>query len=134
MENQKIRNRYMYALALLGTVVSVVCAFGKPISQLDSRFAILALITILVGSRITIKIPDARSQISVSDTLIFLAMLMVGVEAAVVLAAAEAFFSSIRFTRKANVLSFNVGVMALSTFLTAPLVYTLFPDLSLHPV
>jgi len=123
----------MYALALLGTVVSVVCAFGKPISQLDSRFAILALITILVGSRITIKIPGARSQISVSDTFIFLAMLMAGVEAAVVLAAAEAFFSSIRFTRKAKVLFFNVGVMALSTFLTASLVYTLFPDLSLHP-
>jgi len=123
----------MYALALLGTVVSVVCAFGLPRSQLDSRFAILALITILVGSRITIKIPGARGQISVSDTFIFLAILMAGVEAAVVLAAAEALCSSIRFTRKAKVLFFNVGVMALSTFLTASLVYTLFPDLSLHP-
>ena len=123
----------MYALALLGTVVSVVCAFGLPLSQLDSRFAILALITVLVGSRITIKIPGARGQISVSDTFIFLAILMAGVEAAVVLAAAEALASSIRFTRKAKVLFFNVGVMALSTFLTASLVYTLFPGLSLHP-
>ena len=123
----------MYALALLGTVVSVVCAFSLPLSQLDSRFAILALITILVGSRITIKIPGARGQISVSDTFIFLAILMAGVEAAVVLAAAEALSSSIRFTRKVKVLFFNVGVMALSTFLTASLVYTLFPDLTLHP-
>ena len=32
----------MYALALLGTVVSVACAFGLPLSQLDSRFAIRA--------------------------------------------------------------------------------------------
>jgi diguanylate cyclase (GGDEF)-like protein/PAS domain S-box-containing protein len=51
----------------------------------------------------------------------------------VVLAAAEALSSSIRFTRKVKVVFFNVGVMALSTFLTASLVYTLFPDLSLNP-
>ena len=123
----------MYALALLGTGVSLMCTYGLPLSRLDSRFAILAVITILVGSRITIKIPGARGQISVSDTFIFLAILMAGVEAAVVLAAAEALSSSVRFTRKAKVLFFNVGVMALSTFLTASLVYTLFPELSLHP-
>lgn len=122
----------MYALALLGAAVSLICAYFLPLSQLDSRFAVLALITILVGSRITIKIPGARGQISVSDTFIFLAILMAGVEAAVVLAAAEALSSSIRFTRKAKVLFFNVGVMALSTFVTASLVYTLFPDLSLR--
>ena len=123
----------MYALAMLGMGVSLMCAYGLSLSRLDGRFAILALITILVGSRITIKIPGAHGQISVSDTFIFLAILMAGVEAAVVLAAAEALSSSIRFTRKAKVLFFNVGVMALSTFMTASLVYTLFPELSLHP-
>ena len=123
----------MYALALLGTGVSLMCAYDLPRLRLDLPFAILALITILVGSRITIKIPGAHGQISVSDTFIFLAILMAGVEAAVVLAAAEALSSSVRFTRKAKVVFFNVGVMALSTFLTASLVYTLFPELSLHP-
>lgn len=123
----------MYALALLGTGLSLMCAYGLPLWHLDLRFAILAIITILVGSRITIKIPGAHGQISVSDTFIFLAILMAGVEAAVVLAAAEALSSSVRFTRKAKVVFFNVGVMALSTFLTASLVYTLFPELSLHP-
>lgn len=123
----------MYALALLGTGVSLMCAYGLPRLRLDLPFGILALITILIGSRITIKIPGAHGQISVSDTFIFLAILMAGVEAAVVLAAAEALSSSVRFTRKATVVFFNVGVMALSTFLTASLVYTLFPELSLHP-
>jgi diguanylate cyclase (GGDEF)-like protein/PAS domain S-box-containing protein len=122
----------MYALALLGLAISVLCAYRLPFSQLDSQFAALALITLLIGSRITIKIPGASGQISVSDTFIFLAMLMVGVEGAVVLAAAEALSSSIRFSKQAKVLFFNVGVMALSTFLTASVVYTLFPDLSLR--
>lgn len=123
----------MYALALLGTGVTLMCAYGLNPSRLDLRFAILALITVLVGSRITIKIPGAHGQISVSDTFIFLAILMSGVEAAVVLAAVEALSSSIRFTRKAKVLFFNVGVMALSTFVSASLVYTMFPNLSLQP-
>lgn len=121
----------MYALALLGAGVTALCAYRLPFSQLDSRFAALALITVLIGSRITIKIPGARGQISVSDTFIFLAILMVGIEGAVVLAAAEALSSSVRFTKKAKVVFFNVGVMALSTFLTASLVYALFPGLSL---
>ncbi len=121
----------MFAVALIGAAVSVLCAYRLPFSQLDAKFAALALITVLVGSRITIKIPGARGQISVSDTFIFLAMLLVGIEGAVVLAAAEALSSSVRFSKKAKVLFFNVGVMAVSTFLTASLVYILFPGLTL---
>lgn len=123
----------MYAVALIGAAVTVLCAYRLPIACLDSRFAALTLITVLIGSRITIKIPGARGQISVSDTFVFLAMLMVGTEGAVLLAAAEALASSVRFSRKASVLFFNTGVMALSTFLTASAVYALFPDLSLRP-
>jgi diguanylate cyclase (GGDEF)-like protein/PAS domain S-box-containing protein len=86
----------------------------------------------LIGSRITIKIPGERGQIAVSDTFIFLAILLFGIEAAVVLAAAEAFCSSIRFSKKAAVLFFNAGVMALSTFITALTIYLLFPGVSLR--
>lgn len=122
----------MSALALLGAGVTLMCAYNLTLSLLDFRFAVLVLLTVIVGSRITIKIPGAHGQISVSDTFIFLAMLMAGVEGAVLLAAAEALSSSVRFTRKARVLFFNVGVMALSTFFTASLVYTLVPELSLQ--
>ena len=121
----------MYALALMGAAVTLLCAYRLPVSELDSRFLVLSLITVLAGSRITIKIPGVRGQISVSDTFIFLAILMAGVEAAVVLAAAEALSSSIRFSKTAKVLFFNIGVMAVSTFITASLVGVLFPDLSL---
>lgn len=123
----------MYAIALLGGAITMWCAYRLPYSQLDVRFAVITLIAILLGSRITIKIPGARGQISVSDTFIFLTMLLVGVEGAVVLAAAEAFSSSVRFSKKIKVPFFNLGVMAVSTFLTASLVYGLFPDLSLRP-
>jgi diguanylate cyclase (GGDEF)-like protein/PAS domain S-box-containing protein len=48
-----------------------------------------------------------------------------------VLAAAEAFCSSVRFSKKASVLFFNAGVMALSTFVTASIFYFFFPSVHL---
>ena len=123
---------YLFSVALTGAAVTAVCAWRLPYAHLDSKFAVLALITVLIGSRITIKIPGERGQIAVSDTFIFLAILLFGIEAAVVLAAAEAFCSSVRFTKKAPVLFFNAGVMALSTFITSLTLHLMFPGLSLR--
>lgn len=120
----------MFAIAAIGAAVTIMCAFSLPLSRLDARFIALTLVTVLIGSRITIKIPGARGQISVSDTFIFLAILWFGVEASVLLAAAEALSSSIRFSKKTSVLSFNVGVMAIATFLTASMIDIALPGLS----
>jgi diguanylate cyclase (GGDEF)-like protein/PAS domain S-box-containing protein len=122
----------LFSVALVGAAVTLVCGYRLPFMHLESKFAALALITVLVGSQMTIKIPGARGQIAVSDTFIFLAILLFGVEAAVVLAAVEAFCSSARFSRKASVLFFNSGVMALSTFITASIFYLAFPGTSLR--
>lgn len=122
----------MLSVALIGGAVTALCAYRLPVAQLDFKFVALLVITILIGSRITIKIPGARGQISVSDTFVFLAMLLFGVEAAVLLAAAEALCSSVRFSKKANVLCFNTGVMAISTFITSSTLYTAFPVINLR--
>jgi diguanylate cyclase (GGDEF)-like protein/PAS domain S-box-containing protein len=122
----------MFSIALIGAVVTVLSAYRLPYAQLESKFAALALITVLVGSQITIKIPGARGQIAVSDTFIFLAVLLFGIEAAVVLAAVEAFCSSVRFSKKASVVFFNSGVMALSTFISASTFYLAFPEIKLR--
>jgi diguanylate cyclase (GGDEF)-like protein/PAS domain S-box-containing protein len=122
----------MFAVALIGAGITLFCAWRLPFAQLDAKFAVLILMTVLIGSRITIKIPGERGQIAVSDTFIFLAILLFGIEAAVVLAAAEAFCSSVRFSKKVTVLFFNAGVMALSTFVTALTFYLLFPGVSLR--
>ncbi|MGH9930869.1 MAG: hypothetical protein ACREA9_16790, partial [Pyrinomonadaceae bacterium] len=132
VDREQLRSRYMTSLALIGAGVAVFCAYRLPFAHLDTKFAALALITVVIGSSITIKIPGARGQIAVSDTFIFLAILLFGIEAAVVLAAVEAFCSSARFSKKKSVLFFNAGVMALSTFVTASAFYLMFPGLSLR--
>jgi diguanylate cyclase (GGDEF)-like protein/PAS domain S-box-containing protein len=132
VKKKQFRNVYLFAIALIGAVVTALCFFRLPVDQLDSKYVALALITILIGSRITIKIPGARGEISVSDTFIFLAILLFGTEAAVVLAAAEAMCSSARFTRKTKVLFFNAGVMSISTLVTAATLHLVFPSISLR--
>jgi len=122
----------MSSVAVLGAGVTAICAFQLPFAQLGPKFAALALITLIVGSQITIKIPGNRGKIAVSDTFIFLAILLFGVEAAVVLAAAEAFCSTVRFSRKASVIFFNAGVMALSTYVSASVFYFAFPGVTLY--
>lgn len=122
----------MYSVALIGAAVIALCVFRLPLAELDAKFVALTLLTVVIGSRITIKIPGARGQISVSDTFVFLAILLFGVEAAVLLAAAEALSSSVRFSKKTKVLIFNVGVMAVSTFITSSVVQAVFPTLNLR--
>ena len=126
------RTPYIVSVALIGAAVTGLCAYRLPIAELNSKFVVLTLITVLIGSRISIKIPGAGGQISVSDTFVFLAILLFGVEAAVLLAAVEALSSSLRFSRKADVVFFNAGVMAVSTFVSASALHLLFPAFSLR--
>src|SRR4029450_899321 len=106
VDGLKLRKHYMFAMALSGAAITVMCAYRLPSMHLEYKFAALALITVLVGSQITIKIPGGGGQIAVSDTFIFLAILLFGIEAAVVLAAVEAFCASLRFSKQASVLFF----------------------------
>jgi diguanylate cyclase (GGDEF)-like protein/PAS domain S-box-containing protein len=118
---------YAWLIVTLGIAVSVFSAARLHAASLDLRFALLVFITLGIGSRITIQIPRIKGHISVSDTLIFLAILLFQGESAVMLAGAEALFSSawlesrtgaIPFREKARMVSFNAAVMAISTFLT----------------
>lgn len=108
----------MWSVATAGTAIAAYCAYRLPVEQVDRRFVILAL-AMLIGSRVTIEIPRAKGHISVSDTFIFLTLLLFGGHAAVLLAATEALTSSHRFSKKPIVALFNAGVMACSTGVTA---------------
>jgi diguanylate cyclase (GGDEF)-like protein/PAS domain S-box-containing protein len=88
----------------------------------------ISLVTILIGSRITIRVPKAKGRISVSDTFVFLTLLLFGAEAAVLLSSVEAFVSSIHFSKSYLVRSFNAAVMALSTYATALTLRFFFGD------
>lgn len=126
MSNGSVQNRFfvpfLRAITVAGGVALVYSLFRLDPSHLDLRFLALMAMALLLSSRIVVPIPRLSSQISVSDIFVFLMLLLYGGPAAVVVASTEAFFSSLRYNRKALTVLFNCGCAALSVFITSTVI------------
>ena len=126
------RNRFFgpFLWAVIGTgCLAFLYSFSQlKISTFDFRFAILVAMALLLASRITVPIPRFSSQISVSDTFVFLVLLLYGAPAAIIVGAIEAFLSSLRFSRKSRIVAFNWANAALSIFITSIVMQSVFGD------
>jgi signal transduction histidine kinase/ActR/RegA family two-component response regulator len=109
---------FSWLVLVAGGLVIVHSAVNLPVAALDLRFAVIAAVTLFVTSRIAIDIPRFGSAISVSDTLIFLTLLLYGGEATILLTAGEGLFSSWRFCKRKFTIAFNAAVLGLATFVT----------------
>src|ERR1041385_4037312 len=118
MENKFFRP-FLWVVVVSGSLAFVYSAFQIDFHQFDSHFAVLAAMAFLLTSRITSPIPRFRSQISVSDTFVFLVLLLYGGPAAVLVGAFEALLSSLRFSRRIAVVAFNFGSAAVSILITS---------------
>lgn len=114
-----------------GFAVAAFCASRLPFLRLDLRFLVLAFVTVFIASRITIRVPRARGRISISDTFVFLTLLLFGGETAVLVATAEAFVSSTYFSKRLLVRTFNASVMGISTFITSSVLHAIFGNVTI---
>jgi signal transduction histidine kinase/CheY-like chemotaxis protein len=111
-----------------GSLALLYSLYALNPGHLDMRFAALVAMSLL-SSRIIVPIPRLSSQVSVSDTFVFLIFLLYGGPAAVILASTEAFFSSLRFSRRPQTVFFNWGCAALSVFITSTTLRIAFGDI-----
>jgi signal transduction histidine kinase/ActR/RegA family two-component response regulator len=130
---QRYAAPYMWSIACIGAAVCLYGASHLPAERLDNRYLLLALVTIIVSSTITIQIPQLSGQITIGDTFIFLALLLFGTNAAVLLAAVEGACTSLRVYRKPRTILFNSGLMALTTFATAGLLELIWGEVTALP-
>jgi diguanylate cyclase (GGDEF)-like protein/PAS domain S-box-containing protein len=114
---QRLAKPFMWLVIALAWVAVGFSCLWLSFEEIDVPFLLLALITINIGTRINIKIPHVKGQVSLSDAFILLAMLLFGGEAAVVLAAITTLCSALRFSKRLPTLLFNSSVSALTTFL-----------------
>jgi len=128
MSQTRLNQIYMYFVSAAGAAALIFSLRAFPLTHITPPFLLLALATVLVGPRLSIPIPHVRAHISVSDTFIFLALLLFGGEAAIVLATAEAVFSSLRISKKIRIWVFNAGATACSTFITVWSLRVLFGE------
>jgi signal transduction histidine kinase/CheY-like chemotaxis protein len=115
----------MLTVVALGTGALLFSVGTLPLARLDVRFLLLGFL-VCVSSHVAVRIPRVSGRITVSDTLIFLTLLLYGGAAAVLLSALEGVYASLRISRKPVTILFNAAVLALSTFLTASALRALF--------
>lgn len=125
-----ISTAYRWLIIACGFGAMVYAALRMPAPKLDLRFMLLAAVTVLVSSRFAVKIPRVNTNVTVSDTFIFLALLVYGGFAGIFLAAAEGLFSGARISKRPLVVAFNSTMMAVSTFLTVAIVEFFFGTIS----
>lgn len=108
-------DRYMAVVIAAGIVCLGLAAFLAQWESANIYLLLLAVFTVGVGSRMTIQIPRFKSHVSVSDTLIFLTLLLYGGGFAIMLAAIEATVSAWKFCNRKVTVFFNAATMAVST-------------------
>jgi len=128
MSSSRKSQIYIWFIIAAGFAVITYSTAHVTRAQLDIRFLLIALATILIGPRLSIRIPQVKAHISVSDSFVFLTLLLFGGEVAVLLAAAEATCASVRVTKRKRTHLFNAGVMACVTFVTVWTIRFFFGD------
>jgi signal transduction histidine kinase/CheY-like chemotaxis protein len=127
MNRQRFAIPFMWSTVAVGTAVCAYSAYHLPLAQLDLLFLLLAVATVIT-SHITVPLPGVNGRITVSETFIFLTMLLYGGEAAIILAAVDGFCSSRLISRKPITLAYNAAQLAVSTCITVLVLRAFFGD------
>ncbi len=84
---------------MLGALALAGSAIVLPMPRVDLRLLPPATATLVISSRVSIRIPRVNANVTVSDTFIFLVLLLYSGFAVVLIAAAEGFFSGLRISK-----------------------------------
>jgi diguanylate cyclase (GGDEF)-like protein len=117
-DRQRIATSYQWLIIGLGLLLFLVVCPRLPLARMDVRFLLITALTLVVSARLAIKIPRFNVSVTISDTFIFLAILVYGGELAVLLAAADGLITGARAGRKVRTILFSAAVMVCSTFLS----------------
>src|ERR1041384_1102714 len=119
---------FLWVATGTGCLAFLYALWRLPSVQLDWRFFLLVAMMLLLTARNTVPIPRLSSQISVSDTFVFLLLLLYGAPAAIIVGSIEALISSLRFSRKSRILAFNWANAAVSISITSGVMSLMFGD------
>jgi diguanylate cyclase (GGDEF)-like protein/PAS domain S-box-containing protein len=120
----------MRLVVVIGALAGLHSFAHLSLEKIGIGYLLLAVITLCFGSRVIVKIPGCRGQVSISDTFILLCLLLFGVEAAALLAAADALVSSLRISKQKLNIAFNTSVFLCSTFLTGMVLRRFFGSMT----
>jgi diguanylate cyclase (GGDEF)-like protein len=129
MGKQRFINRYMWLVVVAGAAMFVYSLCTLPYARLDFRFCLLFLLTVVISSRIAIKVPRVNTTITVADSFVFLTLLLYGPSAAVIVAAADGLSAGRHLSKRWVTVLFNAAAAGSAAFITGVIARLLFgPD------
>jgi diguanylate cyclase (GGDEF)-like protein len=124
--NQSFTKRYMWLTVAAGGAIFSYSSYKLPYQQLDFRFLLLFLLTVVISSRIGIRVPRVNTTITVADSFVFLTLLLYGPEAAVIVAAADGLTSGLHISKRLITVLFNAAATTVAVFITGAVARILF--------
>jgi signal transduction histidine kinase/ActR/RegA family two-component response regulator len=119
----------MWSLVTAGAAIVLASLYQLQFVRLDANFVFLCLM-VMASSIVAIKIPRVSGRITVADTFVFLAMLLYGGSAAILLSALEGVTATLIISKKPRTILFNSAILAASTFCTAVVLNLVFGPLA----
>lgn len=126
MGKQRFINRYMWLVVVAGASMFVYSLCTLPFGKLDFRFCLLFLLTVVISSRIAIKVPRVNTTITVADSFVFLTILLYGPSAGVIVAAADGLSAGRHLSKRWITVLFNSAASASAAFITGMIARVLF--------
>jgi diguanylate cyclase (GGDEF)-like protein/putative nucleotidyltransferase with HDIG domain len=120
---------FTVSVSAVGLLVFAYSVFEMGQGSVNFEWVLLSLVTIMLVSRIDIGIPRTTSTVTLSDTFIFISLLLYGTHASVVLAALDAAVCTLHLKNRRKIIWFNTGVMSLSVFVAGSAASAVFGDL-----
>lgn len=118
---------YRWVIIVCGFAILALTSFQLFAQKIESDFLIVLAFTVFVASRINIKFPKFNGTITVSDAFIFLALLVWGAPAAILVAVVDSIASTIRLkSRLVRTYLFNICSSACVTWITASVLHIFY--------
>ena len=126
---------YKLSIISLGFAALLFSFYRFDFAAAGYSYFIFCFVTLVTSSLTAVKIPGVKSHISVSDTFVFLSIILYGGEAGILLSALECTIASYKLTKNRFIFIFNIAVYAAATFINVWTLRFLFGSLpdSSHP-
>jgi diguanylate cyclase (GGDEF)-like protein/putative nucleotidyltransferase with HDIG domain len=117
------------AVSAVGSLVAVYSIWALATSEIKIlEWALLGVVTMLMVSRVDIRIPNRPSRVSLSDTFVFISVFLFGVFPSVLLAVLEALSNALQVKERRRDGIFNAACAGMSVFISSVSVKLLFGE------
>ena len=126
--SKDIANLILVTVSVVGVMIFAYAACALAFSTINVEWILLSLVTVLMVSRIDIGNSRSGRAVSLSDTFIFVSVLLFGTYASVVLAGLDAVASGLQLRERRRTILFKGAAMSLSIFAASSTVALIFGD------